>query len=195
MKVEQYPMRFEADVASIKSTASGIGRAIVFRFARESSRLIYPGPHLASHPSSVKLPRIPQISTLNTCEAHCCPVWAIQEMSGHMYWFPQAKYISYRANAGGGGLYPATFEKQITTRGGYSSFSLPSQSFLGAPKGINPRRVVNMGTTPANNPDTVHHRAGLRMLNVGVMREILEAFSLALQSLHSSWKGQEVVYG
>jgi NADP-dependent 3-hydroxy acid dehydrogenase YdfG len=62
-------MSFEADVASITRSASGIGRIIVFQFARESAKLIYAGQSLEGHLSSVKLPRNPQICTPNICDA------------------------------------------------------------------------------------------------------------------------------
>jgi hypothetical protein len=69
------------------------------------------------------------------------------------------------------------------TLGTNPSYALPSLGFVGAPTGIDARRVVDSGIAPVINTGIAHKQAGVGQIGAGIARAPLACFGAALTEL------------
>jgi hypothetical protein len=63
-----------------------------------------------------------------------------------------------------------------------AKWQIPALEFAGTPTGIDIRRVVESGITPAINTGIAHKRAGVGQVGAGIARAPLACFEHALQA-------------
>jgi hypothetical protein len=64
-----------------------------------------------------------------------------------------------------------------------AKWPLPALEFAGTPTGIDLRRVVESGVTPAINTGVAHRRAGVGQIGAGIARAPLACFEQALAAV------------
>jgi hypothetical protein len=69
-----------------------------------------------------------------------------------------------------------------------TAFALPTLNFMGTPTGIDVLKVVKRGVLPIINTGIAHKDAGVGQIGAGVVTPPMECFTLALTSLHHSFK-------
>ena len=76
-----------------------------------------------------------------------------------------------------------TREMAEITVGQNPHFGLPTLDYLGTPCGIDVRKVVDSGVTPAINTGIAHRRAGVGQVGAGIVRAPMECFTQAFRTL------------
>jgi hypothetical protein len=77
-------------------------------------------------------------------------------------------------------------EMAFITVGRNPGFTLPALDFIGAPVGIDVRKVVDEGMRPVINTATAHKEAGKGIIGAGIVKAPMKCFTEAVQALAAS---------
>lgn len=75
-----------------------------------------------------------------------------------------------------------THDMEEITVGASTVFAMPSMDFIGNPTGIDIRKVVETGITPAINTGMAHKQPGIGQVGAGVVRAPMDCFTQALRA-------------
>jgi hypothetical protein len=75
-----------------------------------------------------------------------------------------------------------TEEMYEITLGEHAAFKIPALDFRGSPVGIDIRKVVETGITPAIDTGIAHREAGIGQIGAGLARAPMECFVRALDA-------------
>lgn len=73
------------------------------------------------------------------------------------------------------------------TTGNNPNVTIPALNFMGAPTGIDVRKVMETGVLPVINTAIAHKDAGIGMIGAGIVNPPVEAFAKALTAISSSY--------